>query len=616
MYVHSVKLINFKPFGDYAENEVIIEPRITAIIGKNESGKSCVLDGLARINLIDRNDEAFDSTAVNRNSVTGTEISYHLVLNPTEEDISYGIESQTDICITKNSMQIKGGVLDYCQKTIFPKTNEFISYLEDDNPNPLQLRDQDFSTYNFYKGSFLNEDTVDFYTIQKAIRFFSNKKASIPAEKRDRYISLLQEINEKWGELFSRLPRFFYRNSEKHLRHLYKNEDIEKELETPNSAPNSMLSEFVKLIGISSEDFIAAVRSGTTPSQASLRKRISRNVNERINKPFMEFYHTESIALDVDFNSNSVSFTVRSNSGEDLLLSERSNGLRWYLETFIDAQAHGITGNNVVFLLDEPGVSLHVNAQKDLLTLFEHLADQGNQVVYTTHSPYMLNTDLEGLHRIRATVKNEDGFSYIYKSAYDARIAPDSQNDTLAPVISALGMNLNDTFGPAKDKTNIVTEGMSDYIYLSTMAKQLHLDTEKYVIIPSVGAANCVNICCILHGWGCKYIALFDFDKAGVESGGEIMRKDMMLEYGKQFCYVREVLQEEIEKKLYKTDRFMIEDVVTKEEIDRYCEASKTSRTLGKALLAKLICGAIEDGTFKLCQQSIDNFTSLFSRLL
>lgn len=49
MYVHSVKLINYKSFGDYKENEVIIEPRITAIVGKNESGKSNVLDGLSQI---------------------------------------------------------------------------------------------------------------------------------------------------------------------------------------------------------------------------------------------------------------------------------------------------------------------------------------------------------------------------------------------------------------------------------------------------------------------------------------------------------------------------------------------------------------------------------------
>ena len=49
MHIHSVKLINFKSIGDYPESEVILEPRVTAIIGKNESGKSNVLEGLSYI---------------------------------------------------------------------------------------------------------------------------------------------------------------------------------------------------------------------------------------------------------------------------------------------------------------------------------------------------------------------------------------------------------------------------------------------------------------------------------------------------------------------------------------------------------------------------------------
>ena len=60
MYVHSVKLINFKSIGDYPEAEVILEPRITAIIGKNESGKSNILDGLSRIWFRTRNATAFN----------------------------------------------------------------------------------------------------------------------------------------------------------------------------------------------------------------------------------------------------------------------------------------------------------------------------------------------------------------------------------------------------------------------------------------------------------------------------------------------------------------------------------------------------------------------------
>ena len=71
VYVHSVKLVNYKSIGDYAESEVIIEPRVTAIIGKNESGKSNILDGLSQINFRKRKAGAFTNAAANRSSGDG-----------------------------------------------------------------------------------------------------------------------------------------------------------------------------------------------------------------------------------------------------------------------------------------------------------------------------------------------------------------------------------------------------------------------------------------------------------------------------------------------------------------------------------------------------------------
>ncbi len=79
------------------------------------------------------------------------------------------------------------------------------------------------------------------------------------------------------------------------------------------------------------------------------------------------------------------------------------------------------------------------------------------------------------------------------------------------------------------------------------MAKMLNINSNKYVIIPSVGASNCVNICTILQGWNCKYIAVFDYDEAGVESGGEYMRKNLCSEYKRQYCYLLDASQDDID---------------------------------------------------------------------
>lgn len=546
MYIHSVKLINYKSIGDYAESEVIIEPKITAIIGKNESGKSNVLDGLSKIDFIKSNPAAFAGEVVNRNSQSGTENKYIITLKPDNNEVADGLIADTDVVISKNQCIVTGGFYDYYLNKAHRFFEDVVTFLDAINSNPLQLKDQELISYRNYKQDFIQTEQLDTYCRFNAINFLHSRTTRLSSVHRKEFEEKIEIAHNVWFDLIKMFPVFFYRKTDKHLNTSYKIEDIEKEIKNPTVSPNSLLFNFVKLIGISTDDFILAARSGSSAKQESLRRKINRLIEEKVNKPFYEFYQTERVTLDIGFNSGVVAFVVQTQDGEALMLSERSNGLKWYLETFIDAQANDINGVNVVFLLDEPGTSLHVNAQRELLSLFQHLTENSNQVVYTTHSPYMLDVETEGVHRIRAVVKDEEGYSRIYKTAYDSRIAPDSQKDTLTPIINALGMNLNDTFGPAKDKINIVTEGMSDYIYICTMAKQLGVSNDKYAIIPSVGASNCVNLCSILHGWGCKYIAVFDYDKAGVESGGEYLRKNMFFEQGKQYCYMKEVSQREI----------------------------------------------------------------------
>ena len=615
MYVHSVKLINYKSIGDYSESEIIIDPRITAIIGKNESGKSNVLDGMSRILFRRKNPNAFQTDLANRNDTSGKENSYHITLKPKNDDIDLGICSDTEIIIEKNSYSATGGILEYFLKEIGSDIEAIAGILGNVNANPLQLRDQDYTNFQTYYRELLEKTKIDIPRRTAALTFLMEKSDKLPSEKQGQIKSLFEAAKGKWDTILTHFPLFFYRKSDKRLNSYYKYEDIERELKSPSSYPNSLLSDLLKAISCPHGDFLSAARTGAASTQNTIRSRIRRLVNDKINTPFAEFYQTEQIFLEIDFNNGTVYFTVRSEGGESMSLSERSNGLRWYLDTFIDASANDISGRNVVYLLDEPGTSLHVNAQQELIALFRHLADKGNQVVYTTHSPYMLDLEREGVHRIRAVVKDSDGYSRIYKTAYDTRIAPESQEDTLTPIIRAMGMNLQCTIGPALNKINIVTEGMSDYIFLNIMAKKLDFDLSKYAIIPAVGATNCVKICTILHGWGCKYIALFDYDTEGVESGGEYMRTELLCEMNRHFCYVKDVTQADIESKTYKTG-YMIEDVVTHEEINAFCSSEHVAQNISKPLTAKLMCNAIELGRHTCSKNCLGNFQDLFNRII
>lgn len=616
MYIHSVKFINFKSIGDYPENEIIIEPKVTAIIGKNESGKSNILEGLSQIDFRKNNRQAFDINKVNRNAPTGTENTYIIILKPLETEIEKGVSKDTKVEINKNSCIVTGGFLEYCQNhNIMELFEKIILALNECGFPPFSMNDTELNNYRIYKSELEQKERLDLYYRTAALIFLSSRIGKIKSEYKDQVQDTLNELQNMWQEGLEMFPTFFYRKSDKHLKSVYKLEDIEKEVKNSGIAPNSLLYDFVTLLEVSSDDFILACKPGITAKQETLRDRIKRSVEKNINVPFREFYKTENIYMNLSFNNGAVSFTARSEEGETMLLSERSNGLKWYLETFIDAQAHNVADRNVIFLFDEPGISLHVNAQKELLRLFRQLADRGNQVVYTTHSPYMLDLDGNGICQIRAIVKDEEGFSHIYKTAYDSRISPESGRDILAPLVNAIGMNLQDTIGPAINKINIVVEGISDCIYLNTMAHVLGIDKTQYAFIPSIGASNCINICAILHGWGCKCFAIFDYDKGGVESGGEILRKDFLFEFQHQYCYLKDVSQDDVNQQTYKTQKYMIEDVVTRQELDKYCESTGTLRNMSKTLLAKKMSISIENGEYEPSEQCKRNFTELFKRI-
>ena len=612
MYIHSIKAINYKSLSS-CDNEIILEPQITSIIGKNESGKSNVIEAISRINFFGDMAPAFNSENLNRNVDSDASIGYEIVLRPTVEDKAFGITSDSKVIITKDTQVTTGGLHDYYCNHIKADANALLELIE---KNAFQLSNQDYNSYIIYMDTLRASESLHIRRMGALFPIFEKWVPRAGADKREEIETTLEVLRTKWLAIAERIPTIFYRNSNKILKASYTLDEVQKELDNPNSYPNSLLYELVHIIGIQKSDFIKAVQTGNAGSKMTLRDRIVRAIDSKINVEFQKFYLAEKMYLSAGMDANVITFTVRTSDGEALNFSERSNGLRWYLNTFIDALYHGVSRSNVVYLFDEPGISLHVNAQKELLNLFRDLADKGNQIVYTTHSPYMLDTKEDGIYRIRAVDKDSTGNTHVFKTAYDSRLSSDSKEDTLTPIASAIGMNFYDTFGPAKDKLNIVIEGVSDYIYIHCMAKLLGYDLSSYSLIPSVGAPNCVNICAILHGWGCPFIAVFDYDNAGVNSGGEILSKEFLFDLNVNYCYVIPVTQDDIRNKTYVSNPCMIEDIVTREELVRFEEKFPNARDVGKTLKAKLFSTAVENGEYNPGEQCKNNFKALIDRLL
>ena len=72
-------------------------------------------------------------------------------------------------------------------------------------------------------------------------------------------------------------------------------------------------------------------------------------------------------------------------------LGTRSRGFVWFFSFLAWYSQRRREDDNIILLLTKPGLSLHGKAQEDLLRYFETELKPHNQLIYTTHSPFMVN---------------------------------------------------------------------------------------------------------------------------------------------------------------------------------------------------------------------------------
>jgi energy-coupling factor transporter ATP-binding protein EcfA2 len=202
---------------------------------------------------------------------------------------------------------------------------------------------------------------------------------------------------------------------------------------------------------------------------------------------------------------------------EDIELENRSTGLQWFLSFYLiflveSGEAH----EDAILLLDEPGLSLHPLAQKDLSKFFDNLS-QTNQLLYTTHSPFLVDSDR--LDRVKAVYVDDEGYT---KSSPNLRIreATESQSRSIYAVYAALGLSVSQTL--LLGCQTVVVEGQSDQMYLATIknlliGRGLIAPKREYVFPPAGGVKGVRAVVAILTGTdeSLPYVVL-DSDSAGV----------------------------------------------------------------------------------------------------
>jgi predicted ATP-dependent endonuclease of OLD family len=115
----------------------------------------------------------------------------------------------------------------------------------------------------------------------------------------------------------------------------------------------------------------------------------------------------------------------------------------------------------VVVLLDEPALTLHARAQQDFLRFINERLSPKHQVIYTTHSPFMVETG----HLERARIVEDKGPD---RGAEVTTEVLATDRDSLFPLQAALGYDIaqNLFVGP----NNLLVEGTSDFTYLTLIS--------------------------------------------------------------------------------------------------------------------------------------------------
>jgi predicted ATP-dependent endonuclease of OLD family len=192
--------------------------------------------------------------------------------------------------------------------------------------------------------------------------------------------------------------------------------------------------------------------------------------------------------------------------------SRRSSGFTHYfsLKTILHARQKDHPAQSYILLFDEPGVFLHPSGQFDLLQVLETLSLE-SQVLYVTHSLFMINKTFPTRHRL--ITKTADGTTLEGKP-YVGR---------WQPVLSALGLTLTGSILFANHV--VLTEGDSDPIYIyaimqkAVAAGKCRLDINALAVMSTSESRHADVLLRLLHETHPRprIAVITDGDKGGKE---------------------------------------------------------------------------------------------------
>lgn len=348
-------------------------------------------------------------------------------------------------------------------------------------------------------------------------------------------------MKEVWEVLSKRIPKFLYFSNYQLLPSKMNLADLATRVAESKTNPSRLepkhrgVLALLRMADILIDEFTNT--GGYEPLKAKIEG-VSINLTDQI----MNFWkQNEDLEVEVDikpdpedaapFNAGPnlyLRIKNRRHRGVSTPFRQRSQGFIWFfsfLVWFDDVQQQLTkedTQGGVILLLDEPGLSLHALAQQDFLRYIDELSDR-HQVLYTTHSPFMVHSDR--LNEVRV-VEDRDKIGTVISDNLSS-----SDPRTLFPLQAALGYTIAQNLFISK--RNLLVEGPSELIYLHALSAMLEGNgriglREDVTIVPTGGLDKVVTFVALLGASGLQLAVLHDFRGTPEQKLTDLVRQKLI----------------------------------------------------------------------------------------
>lgn len=533
----------------YPYIEVPIDPKITAVVGANESGKSHLLSAI---------EKAISGHVKGSNPISSRDFCRYserfLLTSDKNRFPDFGTEwnqlSKLDCKRIKELSDIPSKNKDFSRFYLF-RTNK------DNLTLYLPEEENKYSTYLVKSGK-----EKDFEALLPGTRRLANNialPASIPIQKLVKDLEgdkkytnyeLLsmrsrREVRELIDEFYSSNinSRGSQRSTdESEVEKIAKKialilaspdglgkEDQDKE-DAEVKLTYDLLCHIAKVSPNNLLDLANAMEADDVGYTQALVDKINRQLSANLNFP--NYWAQDSkFQLVMSAKDHNIEFTIIDRTGTKYSFNERSNGLTFFLSYFIQHRAYeSQSKRHEILLMDEPDAFLSSRAQQDLLKIFEEVVnsdpERHAQVIYVTHSPFLI--DKNHAERIRVLDKGSD-----YEGT---RVVKSVSKNHYEPLRSALGAFIAETVYISN--CNLMVEGPVDQILLAgastylqlfgRASKRESLNLNEITIVPAGGTNHIPYLTYLARGRDSEkpaVIVLVDSDNAGNDAKEKLTEK-------------------------------------------------------------------------------------------